>query len=169
MWISISFVYIVCFIIPVHFTNLRTESRNSEPYCSWLFLLMQVQTFPLSIPPPSCNPCNLLTAENIIHKYHLDKEVARKRKCHCMLLYLTSSACFLHRGAYKQFSLLYSGIISLVTSSQNKPQTNHIYVCLHMCVYVHMYIQMCLLYSKHRLKLKKIIKYWRIFIRVCCQ
>lgn len=72
--------------------------------------------FPPGIPPPSCNPCNLLTANNITHKYHLDKEVVRKRK-YCMLLYLTSSECFLHRGVHKQSYFLYTGVISLVTHS----------------------------------------------------
>lgn len=57
-------------IIIEYFTNLRTENRNSESDCSWLFLHMQGQTFPPGIPPPSCSPCYLLTAKNITHIYH---------------------------------------------------------------------------------------------------
>lgn len=92
------------------------ESRNSESDCNWLFLTHAGLDFPPSILPPIYNPCNLMAAKNIINKYHLDKEIDRKRKCHCMMLYLTSSECFLHKAVYKQFSLLNTGIISLVTS-----------------------------------------------------
>jgi len=137
LYISISFIYIVCFIIPEHFINLRTESRNSKPDGSWLFLQMQDQTFPPSIHLPSCNPYNLLTAKNIIHKYHLGEEVTRKRKCHCMLLYLTSRECFLHMGVYKLFSLLCTGIISLVIISQKFPNKSHKCQFIYVSVYVH--------------------------------
>lgn len=54
MWISVSYVYILCFIIPEHFTDLRMESRNPEPDCSWFFFYTQGKTFlPKSLLPPA--------------------------------------------------------------------------------------------------------------------